>query len=1791
MHKIEKQTDWTDGAVSSPFKFEDWTGQTKLLANKSAHKRHLQRIERFLFESPVSIDASQEIQDTQTKAARPDTLVLSDEFLSFEPSSMSATSRDTVVQANHPIARVPATTDVSERPAETSIAQTRLKTLADWRSMTLSDDKKDHLEVLVPLIISFQACGFDQPAIYQTALGMLQSLKNASLHQECNSNIQEILQYTQRLVVNNQDTSRTRYQTATTGPLGVDLTSKEKVSRWIKAFEAMEAFRLRYPDPSLSPSEGEVTRKPEPAPVMVTRAEPPHRQEDAEVRSLPQSASPEELSSRSVDVSTTAPIYGFSGDGLTLRSLSCWERLPFSAEEREKLNLILKPILLFQSYKFIESSTLQEPLRIANLLARSRSMEHRSSFMLDLVSHAHAVIADHLQSLREQQKEYNSKIKKGKRDELAHCKQMLGQLNKIEAVTAKFLLRYPLASTSTPSIGGTEKQDAAVLQPDEPNTTVITSDMPRASAQSSRKPLQLTQWRSIDSLSAAGMAVLEICIPVFLSHRNAGISESKDYTILPELLSELGTLEPGDARDSRLQALLSMTDRFIVANQQALLRMKHLNDEEGLKSKLKGRRIDIRFRIANAMSMAARFRERYPLGGINNQTSVSSGVQISDQHHLPIIVGRSSIPSAVGTQNTLGRVALGQREPLERPIEAHRITTTGDDGNVKRKRYLYEEDQITIRKTLYSCRRAGLTEPQLYREALEALHAIDLLADPVDKGSKTQDLWHKVQRLIQVHMDNIKEQNQKTQSATSSDTRPTNLTKRSRLVVNKSVHGRHLERIHRFLGQNPRSTNALQEGQDTALKSRRSASLLPIDESSNLTISLRGPTPGSISVGDALMTETGVPIEVPRLTTQKSIVKSGFENLAKWEYIDMSSGEKSHLEILLPVILSFRSCDIGQPTIHWMPLQLLQSFTNASSKAERNGKIQELVRYTHELVQQHEKRLHTQHRAATLDVDLENDATSKEIAARWTKVFEVTEIFRLHYPSPSMSATSATEIKKLEEVPPKVAHTGIYSDSQDEDRQLLVGETSMREDLNQSDNLATTSAQGSSCHSVRLTSLYDWKDTFFPIQEEEKLRLILAPLLHFRDCGFGRPSDLEEPLRIWNLLSQARSEGDRHLYTRNLVRFTHIMIHQHSDSLRDQQSQFASKIAESEGEQLSGRNSHLGQINRAVAAVAEFLLRFPSDHAHSTSLVKAENRDRTVIRPVDSPKAKTMTSDMPTASVKANRKRIPLSEWRTVTSLTPAEMAVLEICISVYLSYRNSGISKSRVYAVLPELLWELGNSSPGHIRCSKMHDLISVTDEFIIANHKILIRTKRPNDTGAVKTAIGIKYDKGQIAKAVAATTSFRQKYPLGSIKNGRPFSGESPGFDLSDSTKVKEGATAGQGKYVAPIFANKKLPLTPAPSPTRPGKTSWVSELKRVQQVEAYNSMAAYVTNRLRAISKILPLSTQQTKMFVRRLRIATRVRGTQRLLYPFKSPIFKRRRVGFTRADQTKANNQACPTAPITDWRAQGFHDYGHWLSSKLHELTPREAAHIIHLSSPSTTSSLSKAGPHTEWVTSLQAKFKDLEQFGEEVNDRRINIHLKEFAVTGDLSINDSGELQRNLAKALHVKLIQTSSAALQVATDASFKVYNDGRSEAGGGILVESDPPIRDMCYMGQHIVSSGSAELAALLRGLQIVRDILNSPAAQTSVGQYRRIIFVTDAIMSLQALTSSNIFQDSSETQRMTRIAALCRMAAHDILRHNHNIASIHFTWLPRKTGGNTIADKLAESGRYSGTEFIGSS
>lgn len=235
--------------------------------------------------------------------------------------------------------------------------------------------------------------------------------------------------------------------------------------------------------------------------------------------------------------------------------------------------------------------------------------------------------------------------------------------------------------------------------------------------------------------------------------------------------------------------------------------------------------------------------------------------------------------------------------------------------------------------------------------------------------------------------------------------------------------------------------------------------------------------------------------------------------------------------------------------------------------------------------------------------------------------------------------------------------------------------------------------------------------------------------------------------------------------------------------------------------------------------------------------------------------------------------------------------------------------------------------------------------------------------------------------------------------------------------------------------------------------------------------------------------------------------------------------------------------------------------------MRRLEQREAAHIVHLLPTSNRGIFGDKGPSESWRQDLQKKYKDLRSYNDEVKDQRVKVHLKEITSTDDaISINSIGKWQRIEARRLHTRLKQDTSV-LEVATEGSFWLDEHGRPKGSGEIQVQSVRPVPERCYMDSHVRNTSEVELAALLRGLQIARDMFRDRAESREFRQYRRIIITTGSIMSLQTLTGSGSTyrQNRAELERTTQIAALCRIEAAEILKAHRDIASIHFIWLPQ--------------------------
>jgi ribonuclease HI len=230
-----------------------------------------------------------------------------------------------------------------------------------------------------------------------------------------------------------------------------------------------------------------------------------------------------------------------------------------------------------------------------------------------------------------------------------------------------------------------------------------------------------------------------------------------------------------------------------------------------------------------------------------------------------------------------------------------------------------------------------------------------------------------------------------------------------------------------------------------------------------------------------------------------------------------------------------------------------------------------------------------------------------------------------------------------------------------------------------------------------------------------------------------------------------------------------------------------------------------------------------------------------------------------------------------------------------------------------------------------------------------------------------------------------------------------------------------------------------------------------------------------------------------------------------------------------------------------------------------LNEQEAAHVLRLLPSSDQVVLGQQGILSQWRDEIRKSFGDLSSYDGEINDKRIKVHLDEVVSTDDdISISSLSKWQILEARRLQKELKQGISV-LEVFTMGSFGIDTMGRLHGLGEIVVESVRPIRDLCEMGPHVGSSSEAELAALLRALQMVRDAFAERGDSREFRQYRRLIFATGSIMSLRAVSGAGGHRQSErELKTSTRIAALCRAHATEILKRQQNIESVHFIWLP---------------------------
>lgn len=214
----------------------------------------------------------------------------------------------------------------------------------------------------------------------------------------------------------------------------------------------------------------------------------------------------------------------------------------------------------------------------------------------------------------------------------------------------------------------------------------------------------------------------------------------------------------------------------------------------------------------------------------------------------------------------------------------------------------------------------------------------------------------------------------------------------------------------------------------------------------------------------------------------------------------------------------------------------------------------------------------------------------------------------------------------------------------------------------------------------------------------------------------------------------------------------------------------------------------------------------------------------------------------------------------------------------------------------------------------------------------------------------------------------------------------------------------------------------------------------------------------------------------------------------------------------------------------------------------------------------------------------------------MTDPRIFVHLEEILPTraseteglpDDPTTQQGLTPQQKQAVGLFTSLQHAGSSVLEVHTDGSFHEKKGEASQSGGGILIKTQPnELREVCYMGSMMHDPSEAEMGAMYRGLQILRDTLRSSGKSRDLPRYQRILIATDSIQVLEALCGYSVWY--TDLRKMTQIAALCRIEAHDIIKENTNIKRIDFVWLPRLTHGNADADQLARAGRLSVFNFL---
>jgi hypothetical protein len=262
--------------------------------------------------------------------------------------------------------------------------------------------------------------------------------------------------------------------------------------------------------------------------------------------------------------------------------------------------------------------------------------------------------------------------------------------------------------------------------------------------------------------------------------------------------------------------------------------------------------------------------------------------------------------------------------------------------------------------------------------------------------------------------------------------------------------------------------------------------------------------------------------------------------------------------------------------------------------------------------------------------------------------------------------------------------------------------------------------------------------------------------------------------------------------------------------------------------------------------------------------------------------------------------------------------------------------------------------------------------------------------------------------------------------------------------------------------------------------------------------------------------------------------------------------------------------------------------HIVTNKLHEpITSKEAAYINDLVSTSPVSKFEEPNSRDKWRRGIQSIDTDKSAYAEEITDKRIHFHLEPVLLGPHTKANlaDMQERQRSEADKIYKQLLQLDGV-MEVHTDASFLGRGQDASGSGGGIAIKTRPEIRESCQMGSWMIHPSEAEIGALYRGLQIVRDTLKGGIQSKNGLPYRRVLFATDSINCLEALTGHKMW---SPNLKITRIAVLCRIEAYQIIKANKDIEKIDFIWLPRSTArGNKVADFLARLGRLSRFNLI---